>query len=211
MGSLLVITGPPGAGKSTVATIVVGRFDKSVLVHGDAFFGFLAKGAIPPWLPESNEQNTVVTEASARAAGRYADGGYAVVYDGIVGPWFLETFAEASGLASLEYVILLPPVEVCLERLRTRTDHSFTDEAATQKMHDEFAGSAVDARHMLVDPPSEPDAVAALIIGEMDRGTLSPPSPALALKPTVFRSSETPKRMSGSGAGHRLDCGVEYG
>ena len=173
MGSLLVITGPPGAGKSTVATTVADRFDKSALVHGDAFFGFLSKGAILPWLPESNEQNTVVTEASARAAGRYADGGYAVVYDGIVGPWFLETFAEASGLTGLEYVILLPPVEVCLERVRTRTDHSFTDEAATQKMHDEFAGSAVDTRHVLVDPPSDPDATADLIVNGLGRGTLT--------------------------------------
>jgi len=179
MGSLLVITGPPGAGKSTVATIVADRFDKSALVHGDAFFGFLAKGASPPWLPESNEQNTVVTEASAKAAGRYADGGYLVVYDGIVGPWFLETFAEASGLASLEYVILLPPVEVCLERVSTRTDHGFTDEDATRKMHDEFAVSGVDTQHVLVDPPSDPDATADLIVNELGRGTLTyhPPPP----------------------------------
>jgi len=173
MGSLLVITGPPGSGKSTVAQVVADRFDKSALVHGDAFFGFLAKGAIPPWLPESNDQNTVVTEASARASGRYADGGYVVVYDGIVGPWFLGTFAEASGLTSLEYVILLPPVEVCLERVRTRTDHGFTDEAATQKMHEEFAGSTIDTRHVLIDPPNEPDATAQLIISEMARGTLT--------------------------------------
>ncbi|MHB8296673.1 MAG: hypothetical protein ACYDH5_19090 [Acidimicrobiales bacterium] len=38
-----------------------------------------------------------------------ATGGYTVVYDGVIGPWFLETFAKASGLASLHYLILLPP------------------------------------------------------------------------------------------------------
>lgn len=45
--------GPPGAGKSTVARAVSATFEPSVLVEGDAFFGFLDQGAIEPWLPES--------------------------------------------------------------------------------------------------------------------------------------------------------------
>lgn len=53
-------------------------------VEGDAFFAFLARGAIEPWLPESKEQNEVVTRAAASAAGRYAAGGYLTVYDGVV-------------------------------------------------------------------------------------------------------------------------------
>ena len=62
VSELLIITGPPGAGKSTVAQIVAGRFEPSALVQGDTFFGFVARGYIDPWLPESHEQNTVVTE-----------------------------------------------------------------------------------------------------------------------------------------------------
>ena len=81
MPSLLVVTGPPGAGKSTVAGILADRAEPSVLVAGDDFFGFLARGAIPPWLPASNEQNEVVTQAAAAAAGRYAAEGFVTVYD----------------------------------------------------------------------------------------------------------------------------------
>ncbi|MFL5792310.1 MAG: AAA family ATPase, partial [Actinomycetota bacterium] len=62
MSELLIITGPPGAGKSTVARSVADRFEPSALVEGDAFFGFVARGYIDPWLPESHAQNAVVTE-----------------------------------------------------------------------------------------------------------------------------------------------------
>src|ERR1700730_3526544 len=108
VGSLLVVTGPPGAGKSSVARVLADAAYESVLIEGDAFFGFLASGAIEPWLPASNDQNTVVTKAAASAAGAFATGGYTAVYDGVVGPWFLPTFGAATGLDRLDYAILLP-------------------------------------------------------------------------------------------------------
>lgn len=172
MGSLLVVTGPPGAGKSSVARRVASTASPSVLVEGDAFFGFLASGAIDPWLPESNEQNIVVTRAAARAAGQFALGGFTTIYDGVVGPWFLPTFGAASGLDRLDYVILLPTVEVCVERVDTRLRHGFKDEPATRKMHAEFANASIGANHVLRDPSGNADEVAALVQAAADRGDL---------------------------------------
>ena len=61
VGSLLVVTGPPGAGKSTVAEELARSISSSVLVEGDAIFRFLRNDAIDPWLPQANDQNTTVT------------------------------------------------------------------------------------------------------------------------------------------------------
>ena len=91
-GRIIVITGAPGTGETTTASAVAKESDleKSVHMHTDDFYHYLSKGAIPPHLPESNEQNLIVIEAFLEAAKRYARGGYDVIVDGIVGPWFLE-------------------------------------------------------------------------------------------------------------------------
>ena len=166
------MTGPPGAGKSTVARALADASERSVLVEGDAFFAFLARGRIEPWLPGSHDQNTIVTEAAASAAGRFALGGYDTVYDGVVGPWFLPTFASATGLHELDYAILMPSVARCLRRVAERVGHGFDDPAATAKMYDEFARAGIAPRHVLHDPPDTVEEVVELIRGARSRSEL---------------------------------------
>jgi adenylate kinase family enzyme len=71
-GEPIVITGPPGAGKSTLSASLADLYEPSALVEGDAFFAFLRRGYIEPWKPASHEQNTAVVEAAAAATGRLA-------------------------------------------------------------------------------------------------------------------------------------------
>ncbi len=173
MASLLVVTGPPGAGKSTVARFLAEAFKRSVLVEGDAFFAFLARGAVLPWLPEANDQNDVVTQAAASAAGRYVAGGYNTVYDGVVGPWFLPRFVAATGLGSVHYVVLLPSAQRCVARVVTRPGHGFADVDATRRMHQEFTRASIDQRHLMVDPPDEVAAVAERVLAAVASGELT--------------------------------------
>ena len=123
-GRIIVITGSPGTGKTTTASIVAkeSNMDKSVHMHTDDFFHYLSKGAIPPHLPESNEQNLVVIEAFLEAAKRYARSGYDVIVDGIVGPWFLEPWrALVREDYEVHYIVLRASKEETMKRAVERS------------------------------------------------------------------------------------------
>jgi cytidylate kinase len=175
VGDVILVTGPPGAGKSTVAELLAESLDSSALVAGDAFFGFLRNGAIAPWLEAAHDQNTAVVEAAAAATGRLAEQ-CDVVYDGVVGPWLLDEFLRAAGLRRLHYVILLPPLDVCLERVRTRQGHGFADRDAAEHMWHDFHRAEIDARHVIDDDQeTQPAQVAHTIRSRVKDGTTSYP------------------------------------
>ncbi len=133
-GRIVIITGSPGTGKSTTASIVAKESDlsKSVHMHTDDFYHYIQKGAIPPFLPESHEQNLIVIEAFLEAAKRFARGGYDVIIDGIVGPWFLEPWIKAAqDNYEVHYIILRASKE---ETMRRAISRSKLDQAVNIKL-----------------------------------------------------------------------------
>lgn len=91
-------------------------------MHTDDFYHYLSKGAVLPYLPESNEQNLIVIESFLEAAKRFARGGYDVIVDGIVGPWFLDPWIKiAQEKYEVNYIILKATKDETLKRAIERS------------------------------------------------------------------------------------------
>ena len=116
-GRIIVITGSPGTGKTTTASIVAkeSNMDKSVHMH------FL------------------------EAAKRYARGGYDVIVDGIVGPWFLEPWrALVREDYEVHYIVLRASKEETMKRAvdRSKLDRK-TNVELVETMWEQFCNLGI--------------------------------------------------------------------
>ncbi|KWX22774.1 AAA family ATPase [Mycolicibacterium wolinskyi] len=141
-GEVVILTGPPGSGKTTAADIVAGAADRpTVHLTTDQFYRAIRAGYIPPFLPEAQAQNEVVIDAIVAAVAAYAGGGFDVVVDGIVGPWFLGPFRDLAARAgiTLSYIVLRPTLQTALARAQARSGDDLKDPDAITGLHSAFA------------------------------------------------------------------------
>lgn len=172
---VLILTGPPGVGKTTAAAALVGRFPRAVHLESDRFFQFIRSDYVEPWRPESSEQNRVVMRIVAEAAARYAAAGYFTVIDGIVIPgWFLEPLRDVLREAGHEVAltVLRAPMEVCIERVQEREGEPSVEGAVLEQLWRSFADiGALEANVLALDGESA-EEVSEMLARRLDEGRL---------------------------------------
>ena len=169
---VLLLTGSPGCGKTTVAPLVADRHALSVCLDLDWFFAKVRQGFVEPWKTEAHAQNRVILGAAAEAVGAFAAGGYFTVAEGILYPFMLDLFGDTCARRgiTINYAVLRAPIEVVQQRVQDRRaepEHfdALADADVVDDLWSQFEDHGVDQRHRVDAGAHSPGAVAE----EIDR------------------------------------------
>lgn len=172
---VLLLTGPPGSGKTTTARLIASAAGLGAHVESDTFFQFVRGGHVEPWLPESHQQNVTVMEAVAAAAASYADGGYTTIVEGIIAPnWFFAPLRDALSARghSVSYAILRPTLETCMARTAARSGVELSDPNVVAQLWNEFADVGPLEGLVIETDGQDPEAVANTVTSRLRAGAL---------------------------------------
>jgi hypothetical protein len=178
-GQLLLLTGSPGCGKTTIAPLVANHAPLSVCLDLDWFFAKLRSGAIEPWLGEAHRQNRVVLSAAASALATFTAGGYFTVADGILYPFMLDLFVNACEPLGIElnYAVLRAPLTVVLSRVQSRVAEpqhagALADPTVVENLWRTFEEHDLDPRHCVDVAERSPGEIAEEIYQRCSEGAL---------------------------------------
>ncbi|SDX57750.1 AAA family ATPase [Lysobacter enzymogenes] len=172
-GHILILSGSPGAGKTTLARRLAALPGSSKAhLHADDFFHAIKHGAISPYRPEAHARNAVVIEALAAAAQAYAAGGLLTIVDGVIGPWFLAAFRRLA--APVHYLVLQPPLEAAIARCRER-GYGLADASAVAALHAQLADLGELRAHALATGEATPEQALERVVDALASGAFALP------------------------------------
>jgi chloramphenicol 3-O-phosphotransferase len=154
-----LLTGPPAAGKSTVARLLAKRFSRGVHLEGDVFRRSVLAGRAdmtPEPSREALDQLRLRYRLAALVADTYFSAGFTVVWEDVIAGPLLEECTELVRSRPLHVVVLLPTTQAIRERDSSRPDIGYA-EWSVQQLHDVFASETPRLGHWLDTSDQSPD------------------------------------------------------
>ena len=183
-GRLILVTGTPAAGKSTVGAALAGQLDRAIFVDGDEIAAMVVSGRVgyePDAAPEAARQLLLRYRGSIAVAQTYQlDGFDAVIADNVLGE-LLEQFITMVLPAPLYLVVLHPAIEVIEAREMARSKSGYGDGTwQVEQLHDLVENHTTRVGLWLTNTSESVDQTVDTILSRLDEARLDAESPTVS-------------------------------
>ncbi|WP_158926414.1 AAA family ATPase [Acidisphaera sp. S103] len=169
MGTVIMLSGPIGAGKTTVARELIAILPEPLsYIEGDTFWSFIKKTKAG----DRRENFRIIMRAMTAATLPFARSGYDVLLDFSIPPAFLNTARVILKDVPLDYVLLRPSQAVCEARATGRAEGKIVDYTPYRDFYALFEGAD---RYTLQDDEAEAPIVASRIREALGAGAFRVP------------------------------------
>jgi len=153
---IILITGPAGAGKTSVSKALAEKFERSVVINVDQLRWMVIGGYIRPW-PWNEEvkiQTSLGVKNACMLANNFFEAGFNVIIDDVIGKSFFKLYSEFLLGKPVKTFLLLPNLEALLKRFDER---GVDDELRkrTPELHEKFTRRKDEFNWQVIDSSNQ--------------------------------------------------------
>ncbi len=157
MGSVLIVSGPVGAGKTTVCReLIASASGPTAYIEGDSFWAYIVK----PAAQSPAERFRMIMRAMLAAARHYERDGYEAIVDFSIPPWYLDAVRALLKGCDYSYVVLRPSEAICASRAAARSEGTIPEYEPYRELYRAFEDFE---RNTIANDDGDPAPIAASI------------------------------------------------
>jgi guanylate kinase len=147
-----LITGPMGAGKSSVSKALASKFERSAVVEVDTLRGMIKGGFVrpSPYTEEVELQLSLSAKNACDVANNFLEKDFTVFIDGIVGRKLLKQYSNFFKDRDFKTFLLMPSVDALLKRFDDRGGYAEL-RARTIELHKSFSEKKDELNCRVID------------------------------------------------------------